>query len=82
MNMQWHGPHFSIVRDFREELRVGSVRPEPIEMVGDEPDGYVAAGTGHRPIKFRLFRDAQRYIEGPDNRAAVPPEVWSKELFG
>lgn len=77
---QWHGWHLSRVEGHQEVERLGSIHPEPVEMIGWEPPGYTAAGVYHRLKRFRTFSAAQAYLTDIGNRAAVVR--WDRELYG
>lgn len=76
----WHGWHLVTVENHIETQRLGSIHPEPVEMIGWEPPGYTAAGIYHRLKRFRTFTAAQAYLTDIGNRAAVAR--WDRELYG
>lgn len=82
MTTQWHGWHLSRVEDHQEVERLGSIHPEPVEMIGWEPPGYTAAGIYHRLKRFRIFDEARGYLDGRGNRAPVSRVAWEQELRG
>jgi hypothetical protein len=82
MMTQWHGWHLCAVEDNIEMQRLGSIHPEPIEMWGDQPTEYAAAGVYHRPAAFWTFEEAQQYLDGRRNRPPVSAAAWSWELYG
>lgn len=76
MTASWHGPHYVTSHNHMEITRLGS-----IVAVSEDPLEFEAAGASHRPARFWTFGEAQGYLEGPGNRAAVLRSVWEREMM-